>query len=303
MKALQQDPFEAAISSCQLSYSTVLELEKRTRAALYKALGLVYNLWDQIQKDDQLRARFDELLANRNKRQRENPIHFLVQYVLFPHLLEFGSGNKPDQDKASRYAKLLNRAWEKRVPSPEFVEFAPKIGIQNAARRTVPKKQMRPGKSARMKRVVRPAVRGALADSPRMPSREVFPENAKIADDLDEAITWSYFGRKTMQLTGYVDDGRLVVTEVKDNEPDQNNGTAKTGQAPSRERISPKRAPTSLTPHRIGKQQPAALAKSMPSSPMQPPASQNTQPRIVRPLPARQPLAKQQPSQPIKKMP
>jgi hypothetical protein len=98
MNAAQPDPFEAAVAHCRAAYGAFLELEKRTHAALYKALGGVYTLWNQIQTDNRFRARFDQLLASRNKRQKDNPVLFLVEYSLLPHLLKFGSGNKPDED-------------------------------------------------------------------------------------------------------------------------------------------------------------------------------------------------------------
>src|SRR5437764_11401394 len=107
-KEVQSDPFEAAIARCRAAYNSVLELENRTHMALFNALSKVYYVWHKIQNDVAFRSRFDEALAARPKRERANPALFLVKYALFPHIVEFGSGNKPDQDKASRYAKLLN---------------------------------------------------------------------------------------------------------------------------------------------------------------------------------------------------
>jgi hypothetical protein len=315
MNAVQQDPFEAAVSSCRSAYSIVLELEKRTHSALYKALGLIYIFWHQIQGDARLRARFNQLLANRNKPQRENPILFLVQFVIFPHLLSPGSGNKPDQDKASRYATLLNLAWQKQIPASRFVEVAPQLGIQKTASSTVRAKRTAPGKTARSKRATDTADGGPVAGSSCVLARDFFPEDAQVAHDLNEARLASYYGRQKLQLSVYVEDGRLIVTDdgrivvteawsEEDHGKTQigitaitHTGTAKTHPVSSGQRPPPKQAPTPAKPLQIGTQQPAALANRMPSRPTPHPAKRN------QPVPAEQPMGKRQHGWPAKRMP
>jgi hypothetical protein len=48
----------------------------------------------------------------------------LVKYAFFPHTVQPGPGHKGDITKASRYAKLINKALDENIPPTEFVVFA-----------------------------------------------------------------------------------------------------------------------------------------------------------------------------------
>lgn len=133
MIKMQPNQFPERVQEIRAAYADFIGLQKRTHTALYSALALGYALWNEIRTDERMRARFNDLLVNRPKRQRDNPTLFLVIYFYFPQLLKDGHGNKRDQNQASRFAALFNRASERGISSPNFASEARAIGLQGAA--------------------------------------------------------------------------------------------------------------------------------------------------------------------------
>src|SRR5437868_4871118 len=124
--------FNLIISSCRKSYAAFQQLASRTDDALYHALGDLHALRSRMRNEPVLRAEFDELLQM-NGGKSTNETLFLVKYVFFPHTLQPGPGHKSDITKASRYAKLINKALDQRIQPADFVAFARQQGIQRTA--------------------------------------------------------------------------------------------------------------------------------------------------------------------------
>src|SRR5216110_1326072 len=107
---MERDNFHEAVSRCRRAYGVFRQLASRTDEALYHALAEVYSLDCRMRRDTVLRATFDYLQDVNIGRRHSNEMLFLVKYSLFPQTLEAGVDHKPDINKASRYAKLLNKA-------------------------------------------------------------------------------------------------------------------------------------------------------------------------------------------------
>src|SRR5690348_8160955 len=101
---------EGALSRCRQAYAAFQQLAGRTDEALYQALALVYGVQLQVRSDTVLRATLNELLQRYRGGKQVNEALFLVKYAFFPDTLQPGPGHKGDINKASRYAKLINKA-------------------------------------------------------------------------------------------------------------------------------------------------------------------------------------------------
>ena len=64
-----------------------------------------------------------------------NETLFLVKYAFFSHTVQPGPGHKADITKASRYAKLINKALDRHIQPAHFVAFARAEKIQSRGRR------------------------------------------------------------------------------------------------------------------------------------------------------------------------
>lgn len=121
------------ITVCRDAYTAFREMASRTDDALYHALGQVHELQSRARTETALAHCFDALVQLHTGGKCANETLFLVKYVFFPHTLQPGPGHKADITKASRYAKLINRALAHNIPPADFVAFAREHGIQRTA--------------------------------------------------------------------------------------------------------------------------------------------------------------------------
>src|SRR5690348_16554221 len=102
--------FSVAITVCREAYAEFQHVASRTDAALYRALAEVHAVRHRMYRDRIIRSSFDELLQQHTAGRAVNETLFLIKYAFFPHTLEPGPGHRSDITKASRYAKLVNKA-------------------------------------------------------------------------------------------------------------------------------------------------------------------------------------------------
>lgn len=124
---------EDVISACREAYGVYQQFASRTDEALYRALGQVHRLRFEMRTDPALQACFRDLLERSVGSKSANDTLFVVKYACFPQTLQPGPGHKSDITKASRYAKLINRALDQKVEPGDFVPFARNLGIQRTA--------------------------------------------------------------------------------------------------------------------------------------------------------------------------
>lgn len=124
----QETFFDQKVASCREKQERHRAMEFRTNLALYIMLAEAYELAVHIRADDALRAIFHRALAAQKMRSRSNnQILLLLEYLFFPHvLLRADKDNKPDIDKASRYATWLSEAVSANTDPKGFVQFAQK---------------------------------------------------------------------------------------------------------------------------------------------------------------------------------
>jgi hypothetical protein len=218
MQQNPQDVLNAAIAHCRTAYAGFQQLAARTDEALYRAIGEIYSLKVRIQTDRALRAQFDELLLNAVGKY-SNEALFLVKYTFFPDTLQTGPGHKADINKASRYAKLINRASAHNIQPADFVAFAREHGIQQTALAARKFKPSRPPQLASTGRG------GASLDAPTDASGASFVSHgfapvetwcysAAVTERLADAVRRAVAAPQKLTVTVYVNDERAVVTGV-----------------------------------------------------------------------------------------
>lgn len=210
--------FEAIIAVCRQSYAAFQQLAGRTDDALYEALGQIHALRYQMCTDTATRAKFDELLQLHTGGKAINETLFLVKYAFFPHTLQPGPGHKADITKASRYAKLTNKALDGNVAPADFVAFARQQGIQRTAvgsrwtkrplgRGGPPRRVQAPSRNASV-----PAVPSFLA--PVLVSIETSFHTSEVATRVAAVLREAKDQPHRILLTIYVNDARAVLTGV-----------------------------------------------------------------------------------------
>ena len=133
MQTGQSDAFDRAVSRCRAAYAEFQHLASRTDAALYQALGQVYSLQCEMGSNSRLQVAFAQLVECCAARPPINQALLLVKYTFFSDTLEPGPGHKPAITKASRYAKLINKAVAANIAPGDFVGFAREAGVQRTA--------------------------------------------------------------------------------------------------------------------------------------------------------------------------
>jgi hypothetical protein len=121
------------VLACRQAYAAFQQLASRTDDALYHALAQVHALRFRMRRDKALQASFDQLVEQHAPSKTLNGTLFLTKYAFFPHTLQPGPGHKAEITKASRYAKLINKALEQGLEPTDFVQFARTEGIQRTA--------------------------------------------------------------------------------------------------------------------------------------------------------------------------
>ena len=125
--------FDSRVFNSRQAYAAFQQLASRTDDALYQALGIIHALWVEMRDDKTLRSDFAAVLTEHSGDRIVNETLFLVKYAFFPHTLQPGPGHKAEITKASRYAKLINKALEQGLEPTDFVQFARTEGIQRTA--------------------------------------------------------------------------------------------------------------------------------------------------------------------------
>jgi hypothetical protein len=210
--------FDAAIAGCREAYVEFQQFASRTDEALYRALDQIYALRYRMHTDTVLRSDFDELLRQHAPTKVGNETLFVVKYIFFPHTLEPGPGHKSDITKASRYAKLVNRALEQNIEPADFLAFARQHGIQRTA-------VARRGKRCPGRRSPR---RGGRQAAPNRQSVNFCPRfvtdiaapleprfyNSNVAAQLAQAVVDAKESPQKISLTMYLTNERAVVTGI-----------------------------------------------------------------------------------------
>jgi hypothetical protein len=213
----QQDGFDVAISRCRQAFDAFQQLAARTDEALYRALGEIYTLLVRLRTDAALRDEFDRLLQQPASGRPLNEALLLVKYAFFPHTVTAGPGHKSDITKASRYAKLINRALEQDIRPADFLAFAQDHGIQRTAATSRQAKPFRFGKRQphrRQRPSASPSLAGAalFATTILMPLELWFYSNDGSAQ-LRHLLRAAKHQAQRISLTVYVSDDRAALTE------------------------------------------------------------------------------------------
>ena len=211
---------ERAISECQQAYSVFQQLAGRTDDALYQALAQVHALRFDMRTDSALLTSFDQLLQQHSPGKALNETLFLVKYAFFPHTVQPGPGHKGDITKASRYAKLINKALDEDINPTDFVRFARAEGIQRTAVSTRSNRRSRRHRMP-LRRGAAPACRSSLARAVRFLPPMLEPLDTWIATATLATRMADLRGRAANQsikltLTVYLDHERAVVTGVSE---------------------------------------------------------------------------------------
>lgn len=203
------------ILSCREAYAVFEQLANRTDDALYQALSVVHALRFQMRDDNALQTEFVGLLQDHAGRKSANETLFLVKYAFFPHTLQPGPGHKSDITKASRYAKLINRALAQNIAPADFVAFARQHGIQRTAVGSpMGKRSPRRVGPPRQKFVsdASPVVDDEALISAILQPLEPWFYTAGLATQFSELLSEASRGPQKLSLTVYVNHERAVVT-------------------------------------------------------------------------------------------
>jgi hypothetical protein len=144
---------EAAIDRLASLFDQARQWETRTHKYLYRAIGNAYRLERQMQTDESLRAVFDEVLKARGLPKGKNEALSLVKLTFCPNLPDVGTQERKNElNKASSYAKLINKALAAEINPSEFADFARQVGVQRTAGGAAPAKtSSEPGNSTSLK--------------------------------------------------------------------------------------------------------------------------------------------------------
>jgi hypothetical protein len=210
--------FGVAMTACREAYAGFQQLANRTDAALYRALAEVYALRQRMHTNPAIRSSFDELLQQHTAGKAVNETLFLIKYAFFPHTLEPGPGHKSDITKASRYAKLANKALDENIEPADFVAFARQHGIQRTA---VIMGKKGPGRRRASRRRGRGPARGieSINIRPRFLTDVAGPlepwfYSDRVAAQLAQAIADAKDYPRKVSLTIYLNHERAVITGV-----------------------------------------------------------------------------------------
>lgn len=208
--------FDALISACRQAYAAFQQLASRTDEALYQALGQVHALRWQMRSDTALHAQFQQLLEQHAPDKSGKDTLFLVKYAYFPHTLQPGPGHKADITKASRYAKLINKALDQDVQPADFVEFARDQGVQRtaaASRRASPPRYCsgRPGRRRPPSAISSRPSTGSFLDAILSP-RGVSFYSSQLLARLGTLLRAASHQAQRVSLTIYLNDERAVLT-------------------------------------------------------------------------------------------
>lgn len=207
--------FDMMILASRNAFTAFQEMASRTDDALYQALGQVHELQFRIPIDTALAHCFDALLQQHTGGKCLNETLFLVKYAFFPHTLQPGPGHKSDITKASRYAKLINKARAHNIPPAEFVAFAREQGIQRTAvsSRLGKRSRLRAGPAGRRRssRVSPITESGSFVGAVLHPLVTWFYSD-KVGERLTVALRAAQYQPQKISLTVYVNHERAVVT-------------------------------------------------------------------------------------------
>jgi hypothetical protein len=210
--------FETSIAACRQTYGVYQQLAARTNDALYAALGEVYRLCLHIRTDPNLETAWHELLLRHIGDKPVNETLFLVKHAFFPDTLQPGPGHKADITKASRYAKLINRALDQGIDPADFVTFARDQGIQRTAigtgagKRSCAPAVRRPRSRSRRYPAPR-SVRSSLLTAMLRPLAGWF-YSSEVAARLAAILQAAQDQPHKLSLTLYVNHERAVLTGV-----------------------------------------------------------------------------------------
>jgi hypothetical protein len=208
--------FDTMISTCRNAYSAFQQLAGRTDDALYQALGQVHALQVRMHTDTALSERFNALLQKHVGGKCANETLFLVKYAFFPHTLQPGPQHKADITKASRYAKLINRALAHNIPLDQFVAFARQHGIQRTAvsSHLGKRSHLRAGRrlARRSRSSVSSVTDGAAFVQDILNAVETWFYRADLAARMAQLLRDAQQQPQKLSLTVYVNHERAVVT-------------------------------------------------------------------------------------------
>jgi len=208
--------FNMIITHCREAYAVFRQMAGRTDDALYEALGQIHALRFRMLTDAALRAEFDALLQHHTGGKPANETLFLLKFAFFPDTLQPGPGHKGELNKASRYAKLINRALEKGIRPDSFVAFAREQGIQRTAMRSSQTRRSR-GRCRPAHHGKRPSDRSSAMSVASFVATALTPLEAwlyssAVAERLASVMESARANPQKISLTLYVNDTRAVVT-------------------------------------------------------------------------------------------
>lgn len=211
--------FDHLVSECRQAYDAFQHLASRTDDALYHALGQVHALRFRMHDDGALRTSFELLLQQHVSSKAVNETLFLVKYVFFPGTVRPGPGHKGDITKASRYAKLIDKALARNIRPADFVAFARAEKIQRISSITGRRRgRSRPHHRPQHRRLARSRVTAAACSATFLTAL-VKPLTAGFANaalGTRMADVRQRAGSQPLKLTVtlYLDQHRAVVTDL-----------------------------------------------------------------------------------------
>jgi hypothetical protein len=213
---MEQDKLHDSVTRCRQAYGVFQQSTSRTDEALYQALAEVYSLDCQFRVDAALRAKFDQLLELRSGRKQSNEALFLIKYAFFPDTLQPGPGHKSDINKASRYAKLINKALTQNIRPDAFVAFARDQGVQRTALASRPGKRPPVAKAAPRRREASTLGPSALGEATilmaAVSALECWFYSTSVAEQSAGAVQRAKSQPQKITVTMYVNNERAVVT-------------------------------------------------------------------------------------------
>jgi len=247
-----QGRLEDRILRCKSDFTSFLECENRTHAYLHKALEGPYSLLFDMRRDHSLWDEFNERLAERPVRERNNPALFLIKLVGFPSLLEPGRHDKRVQNKAGDYAAHLTFALVANITPGDFVNFTREGGL----RRNRPALQAA-ANPVRESAVSRKAIAGPAVSSVVAASRStralfdggIWLNSSAVGEKLREAIKAAKSEAQQLDLTLHINADYAVVATAKDPQPWRRPYPAAVRQVIDASATEPRPRPGPKTPH------------------------------------------------------
>ena len=207
--------FDVLISACRQAYAEFQQLAGRTDEALYQALGQVYAIRFEMQQNETLQSRFDQLIEDQQIRVRPTKeTLFLIKYAFFPHTLQAGPGHKGDITKGSRYAKLINKALAASTSPADFVAFAREHGIQRTAAKSLSRAHRYNGPPRDPRHWPGAAYLRGIASFAGAVLRPFEPwlYSAELATRIGNLLAEAQQQPQRLRLTVYIDRQRAVFT-------------------------------------------------------------------------------------------